>query len=200
MKYLLTIIAATAIALSVGMTGAHAQELATANTRVRMVRAFCTTGPCVPGVNFEHGAAQLKRMIQPKPFARRKIGRLRLLGVQSSPLPSSLTGAVTARFVWDTVDPDGDCPELGADVVQTLATTSMFCSQQVGQASCGGDLLVPLGLFDPRCTDVRLTLHDLRFEVFEFGMLDVDASRIARDGISIPAQGTDCSSGGPGCP
>jgi len=200
MKHIVTAIAAAVIASWVGISSASAQEYATAKTRVRMVRAYCTTGPCAPSINFESGSGLLNRMIQPKPFSKRKIGRMRLLGVQSTPLPSSLTGVLSARFVWDTVDPDGDCPDLGDDVVQTLATASMFCLHQTDRASCGGDLLVPMGLIDPRCTDVRLNVLDLKFEVYEFNMANVETSRIARDGVAILDQGIDCSSGGAGCP
>lgn len=163
----------------------EAQALATAKTRVRMVRAFCTTGPCAPAINFESGSALLNRMKQPKPLSRRKVGRIRMVRVQSTPLPSALSTEVTARFVWDTVDPDGDCPVLGSDSVQTLATASLFCKPQGTHATCGGDLLVPVGLIDPRCTDVRLTLHDIKFDVYQFGQVGVEEARVATDGISV---------------
>lgn len=183
---LLPAIGLTLVAFFV-LTGssAHAQGLATAKTRVRMVRAYCTTGPCAPGINFESGSALLNRMKQPKPLSRRKVGRVRMVRVQGTPLPSALSSIVTARFVWDTVDPDGDCPVLGGDSVETLATSSMFCKQQGTHATCGGDLLVPVGLIDPRCTDVRLTLNDIRFEVYEFDQIGVEEARIATDGVSV---------------
>ncbi len=178
----------------------RAQEVATSTMRVRMVRAFCTTGPCNPNIDFQSGGANIKKMKQPKPLAKRKIGQIRMLGVQSTPLPSSLEARVTARFVYDTVDPDGDCPVLGSDSLQTLATSSMFCKPSGGRATCGGDLLVPIGLFDPRCTDVRVTLLDIDVEVFEFGMVGIDTSKVATQGISIIGREPDCSSGGAGCP
>ncbi len=178
----------------------HAQEVATSTMRFRMVRAFCTTGPCNPNINFETGGGHIKKMKHPKPLAKRKIGQIRVQGVQSVPLPSALEVQVTARFVYDTVDPDGDCPDLGDDSVQTLATSSMFCNQAVDHASCGGDLLVPLGLFDARCTDVRLTVLDIDVDVFEFGMVGTDTAKVATQGISIVGRAPDCSSGGSGCP
>ncbi len=179
---------------------ADAQEVATQKTRVRFVRAFCSTGPCTPAIDFEFGGGHINRMIFPKPLSKRKIGKLRLRGVMSTPLPSSLEAQVTARFVYDTVDPDGDCPDLGSDVVQVLATSSMFCKQQIDRATCGGDLLTPVGLFDTRCTDVRVTLHDLDFEIYEFGMVGVLTSKIATQGVSVVGKTPDCSSGGFGCP
>jgi hypothetical protein len=60
--------------------------------------------------------------------------------------------------------------------------------------------LVPLGLFDPRCTDVRVTVLDLKVEAYEFGMVGTEASRVATQGISIVGRAPDCSSGGSGCP
>lgn len=196
------LIAAFALAVTFvfASSPAQAQEVASAKARMRMVRAFCTTGPCAPSINFESGGAHINRLKQPKPLAKRKIGRVRLLGVQSSPLPNALDAVLTARFVYDTVDPDSDCPDAGTDTVQTLATSSMFCKQQIDRATCGGDLLVPLGLFDPRCTDVRVTFLDLKVEVYEFGQVGVEASRVATDGISIVGRSPDCSSGGSGCP
>ncbi len=178
----------------------QAQEVATAKTRVRLIRAFCTTGPCNPNITFESGSSNIVRMKQPKPLTKRKIGHIRLLGVQSTPLPSALEGVLTARFVYDTVDPDGDCPDLGTDSVMTLATSSLFCKQQTDRATCGGDLLVPIGLFDTRCTDVRVTLLDLDLDVYEFGMVGTDTARVATQGISIVGREPDCSSGGSGCP
>jgi len=179
---------------------AQAQEVATASTRVRMVRAFCTTGPCAPSLNFTSGAALLRRIKQPKPLSKRKIGRLHLNGVTAPLLPGALEARMTARFVWDTVDPDGDCPDLGSDSTQVLATSSMFCKPSGLAANCGGDLLAPVGLFDPRCTDVRLTLLDLNVEVYEFGNVGVETSRVAVPGLTIVGRSPDCSSGGSGCP
>ena len=179
---------------------ADAQEVATAKTRVRMVRAFCTTGPCNPGVTFESGSAHINRLKQPKPVSKRKIGRVRLLGVSSAPLPSALEAEVTARMIYDTVDPDGDCPDLGSDSVEILATSSMFCQQKPGNATCGGDLLTPIGFVDPRCTDVRVTMHDLKIEVYEFGMVGTETARVATQGVSLVGKLPDCSSGGSGCP
>jgi hypothetical protein len=192
-------ISAFAAALLV-FSSASAQEVASAKTRVRMVRAFCSTGPCVPAVDFESGSAHVNRLKQPKPLAKRKIGRVRLLGVQSTPLPNALEAVLTARFVYDTVDPDSDCPDLGSDSVQTLATSSMFCKPQLDRAGCGGDLLTPIGLFDPRCTDVRVTLLDPKIAIYQFGMAGTSAALIATDGISIVGREPDCSSGGSGCP
>ncbi len=200
MKNILTVSLVAALGFCIWAPSATAQEVATAKTRARMIRAFCTTGPCNPGTNFDSGSALVNRMRQPKPLTKRKIGRIRLHGVRSTPLPSALSAVLTSRLVWDTIDPDGDCPVLGADTSETLATGSLFCTQQGGHATCGGDLLVPLGLLDPRCTDVRLTLHDMKFEVYQFNMVGNDAARIAVDGVSIVPQDIDCSSGGSGCP
>ena len=179
---------------------AMAQEVATQKTRVRFVRAFCGAGLCAPGYDFEFGGGHINRLIFPKALSKRKIGKLRLRGVMSAPLPSSLEAQVTARFIYDTIDPDGDCPDLGTDTVQVLATSSMFCNQQVDRATCGGDLLTPVGLIDPRCTDVRLTIHDIDFEIFEFGMVGVATSKLATQGVSVIGSAPDCSSGGFGCP
>jgi len=203
-KVLLGVIAAVVVAW-MGLTPVHAQEVATAKSRVRMVRAFCTTGPCDAGFTFQSGSAHINRMKQPKPISKRKLGKIRILGLEATTasvaLPSSLEAVVTARFLYDTVDPDGDCPNLGSDSVERLATSSMFCRANVdGRATCGGDLLLPLGTFDTRCTDVRVTMHDLDIEVFEFGMVGTDSAKIATQGISLIASEPDCSSGGSGCP
>jgi hypothetical protein len=168
---------------------------------MRLVRAFCTTGPCATSLNFASGGALLRRMKQPKPISRRKIGKLYISGLTSTAtLPGALEARMTARFVWDTVDPDGDCPDLGADSTELLATSSMFCKASGGFAKCSGDLLAPVGIFDPRCTDVRLTLFNINVEVFEFGNVGVDTSRVAVSGISFLGSSPDCSSGGSGCP
>ncbi len=200
MKTILRASVAFAFALSAFST-VQAQEVATSKTRVRMVRAFCTTGPCNPNINFESGAALINKMKQPRPLSKRKIGKIRLQKVQSAPpLPGALEAQVTARFVYDTVDPDGDCPDLGEDSVQTLATSSLFCKSGGVTATCGGDLLAPIGLFDTRCTDVRVTILDIDVEVFEFGMVGTDTAKVATQGISIVGRTPDCSSGGSGCP
>lgn len=178
----------------------QAQESATASTRVRMVRAFCTTGPCAPSLDFSGGSVLLRRIKQPKPLSKRKIGRLQVNGVTAPVLPGALEARMTARFVWDTVDPDGDCPDLGTDSVQVLATSSMFCNPGGLVAKCSGDLLTPVGLFDPRCTDVRLTLLNINTEIYEFGQVGVDSSLIAVPGMGIVGSSPDCSSGGSGCP
>jgi len=179
---------------------AQAQEVATASTRVRLVRAFCSTGPCAPAINFASGAALLRRIKQPKPLSKRKIGRLHMNGVTAPISPGALEARMTARFVWDTVDPDGDCPDLGSDTNEVLATSSMFCTPSGLGANCGGDLLAPVGLFDPRCTDVRLSMFDINVEVYEFGNVGVDTSKVAVPGINILGASPDCTSGGSGCP
>lgn len=200
MRKLLGVAIGLALCAVVYAPAASAQEVATASTRVRMVRAFCTTGPCAPGINFASGAALLRRIKQPKPLSKRKIGRLHLHGVDAAVLPGSLEARMTARFVWDTTDPDGDCPDVGTDTNEVLATSSMYCKPNGLVATCGGDLLTPVGLFDPRCTDVRLTLLDLNVEVYEFGQVGVETSLIAVPGLGIVGRSPDCSSGGSGCP
>lgn len=199
MKVIIAVSAVIAVALCAAAP-VSAQEVASPKTRVRMVRAFCSTGPCAPAIDFESGSAHVNRLKQPKPLAKRKIGRVRLLGVQSTPLPNALDAVLTARFVYDTVDPDSDCPDLGSDSVQTLATSSMFCKPQIDRATCGGDLLTPIGLFDPRCTDVRVTFLDPKIEIYRFGMVGDPSALVATDGISIVGRSPDCSSGGSGCP
>jgi len=59
---------------------------------------------------------------------------------------------------------------------------------------------VPLGLFDARCTDVRVFMHDLDLDVYEFGSVGVDTARVATQGLSVFGVEPDCSSGGKGCP
>lgn len=199
MRKLLGVAFLFAAAMSM-VPAAQAQEVATSSTRWRMVRAFCTTGPCAPTLNFDSGAALLRRIKQPKPLSKRKIGRIRVNGVTAPVLPGALEARMNARFVWDTVDPDGDCPDLGGDSTEVLATSSMFCKPSGLGVTCGGDLLAPVGLFDPRCTDVRLTLLNINVEVYEFGQVGVPTSLVAVPGMGILGRSPDCSSGGSGCP
>jgi hypothetical protein len=192
------LLAAALILGFIGATQAEAQEIATGKSRWRMVRAMCTTGPCDPFLNFSSGAYQLNRLRQPKPLSKRKIGKVRLRGV--TPPPNALEAEMTARFLWDTVDPDGDCPNLGDDVVQTLATSSMACNSNGFSATCAGELLTPIGLIDPRCTDVNLILQNINLEVYEFAGVGVDEKRLSVPGIALVGRLPDCSSGGSGCP
>ncbi len=190
---------------ALAIDGAAAQEVATAKTRVRMVQAYCTTGPCDTNFTFQSGSALVNRLKQPKPYSKRKIGRVRILGLEATTasviLPAALEAELQVRMIYDTVDPDGDCPDLGSDTVETLATSSMSCKpNSSGRATCGGDLLVPLGLFDARCTDVRVFMHDFDIDVYEFGGVGVDTARVATQGLSVFGVEPDCSSGGSGCP
>ncbi len=181
-----------------------AQLKGTATSRVRMVRAICTTGPCAPAFNFRTGSTQIKKLRQPKPMTDRDIGRMRLDGVSTTgpSLPASLDGQITARVNYDTVDPDSDCVAVGTDVTQVIATSSLSCTQKGSTTtSCRGDVVLVSGVLDdPDCTDVQVFISDLLVEVFEDGGVGDDAQKLAQNGILGIGKTPDCDSGGAGCP
>lgn len=183
---------------------AAAQQRGTAGSRMAMARAMCTTGPCAPQYNFRAGWVQFKRLRQPRLLGRRDIGALRLDRVWTSgpPLPTALDAQMTARVNYAMVDPNANCPEVGSDVTDVVATSTMYC-QQSGPTwtSCRGRLILKSDIMnDPNCTDVQIHMSELAIEVFEFGGAGVDSKRIARNGALVTGRTPDCDSGGSGCP
>lgn len=198
------LLAAVVLLLAVGLAdSSQAQTKGTATSRMRFVRAMCTTGPCDPSFNFRAGSVQIKRAKQPKPLTNRKFGRMRLDGVTSvgPPLPASLDGVLTGRVVYDT-DPDTDCSVAGTESTQVIGTSSLTCTPGgVGAVKCRGDLVFSAGVLDdPSCTDVQVYVQDLVAEVYEDGAVGVDANRVAQGGALVLGRTPDCNSGGPGCP
>lgn len=186
------------------MGSADAQQKGTATSRLRMVRAICTTGPCAPSFNFKTGSAQFKRVKQPKPMTDREIGRLRLDGVSTTGpmLPASLDGVVTARVNYATTDPDADCGSVGGDTTQVIGTSSLSCQQKgATTVSCRGDIVLSTGVLDdPDCTDVQVFISEVLVEVFEDGGVGDDAQKLAQNGVHAIGKTPDCDSGGAGCP
>src|SRR5260221_9698498 len=85
--------AALALALLVGAHAASAQTRNTATSRLRMVRAYCTTGPCDQFFTFQSGSALIRRAKQPRLVTNRKFGKVRINSLQrlrAAPLPGSL--------------------------------------------------------------------------------------------------------------
>lgn len=183
---------------------AVAQLRGSSGARLPMARAMCTTGPCAPMFNFQTGRAQFKRLRQPNVLARRDIGIVRLdrLWTSGPPLPTELDGLLRARVAYANVDPDGNCPEIGSVVTQTIATSSMRC-QQAGptRSNCRGRLVLnPTVISNPNCTDVHVAISEMTIEVFEAGGVGDDTKLIARNGALVTGKTPDCNSGGAGCP
>lgn len=203
MARLISVALGAVLFLFVGQPAA-AQQRGTAGARMAMARAMCTTGPCAPQYNFRSGFAQFKRLRQPRLVGRRDIGTVRLDRVWTSgpPLPTALSGTLTGRINYATFDPDANCPLVGSDSTQEIATSSLFC-QQSGPTwtSCRGRIILNSDVMnDPNCTDVQVFLSGLTVEIYEAGGVGDDSKMIARNGALVIGRTPDCNSGGAGCP
>lgn len=202
MKKLLGLAIASAVMLSA--YGADAQTRNTATSRQRLVRAHCTTGPCNPFFTFQGGAALIKRAKQPKLVTNRKLGKVRITGLQrigviGPVIPASLEARLIGTIFYGD-DLNAACPLANSVVNTEFATSNMGCSVSIdGTANCGGTIFFS-DFTAPECSDVSQVIQDVRVEVYEFGFVSVPERLIATGGMHILGKSPDCASGGVGCP
>src|SRR5690606_31237383 len=90
-------VAAAAIMLF-AVSSAEAQTRNTATSRMRMVRAYCTTGHCNSLFSSQSGARRDQRVKRPMLVSNRKLGNVRcasLLGLAGRALPGCLEAHVS---------------------------------------------------------------------------------------------------------
>ena len=194
--------AAIATALILGGGSAAAQTRSTATSRVRMVHAHCTTGPCDPFFTFQGGSTLLRRVRQPKLVTNLKLGTMRINALQPLgmvPIPPSLDAEVTGTIHYGP-DLNAVCPLAGTTVSGPFATSTLACVVGAsGAANCNGTLFF-INFTPPACSDVTQVIQDINIDVYEGGFVGIPERRIATDGINILGKTPDCASGGSGCP
>jgi hypothetical protein len=192
---------AVAIILVVGTT-ATAQTKNTGSSRVRMVRAHCTTGPCDQFFTFQGGSTLIRRARQPKLVTNRKLGKVRLNALQAlggEPIPGSLDAQVVGTIFYGQ-DLNAVCPLANTVVTGPFATSTMTCVLgAAGAANCSGTLFF-IDFTLAACSDVSQAIQDLRIEVYEGGFVGTPERLIATSGINVLGRTPDCASGGTGCP
>jgi hypothetical protein len=182
-------------------TAADAQSSSTTASRIRLVRAQCTTGPCTPQFEFKRGDVQLRRVKNPKPVSDRRFGKVSLggLDVGLGVFPAMMEAQVSGRQIWGP-DPDSDCPLANTESTGVFGTSLMTCALSAfNLGRCRGDLFFT-SLLDPRCSDVRRTIQDIAVGVYESGFAGDPNHLVATGGITILGKEPDCNSGGSGCP
>jgi hypothetical protein len=180
---------------------AEAQQTGTTASRIRLVQAQCTTGPCTPGFAFKRGDVNLRRVKNPKPVGDRRFGKVSIgsLDVGLGVFPTTMEAQISGRRVWGT-DPDGDCPQANSESTGLFGTSLMTCTLAAfNLGRCRGDLFFTT-LLDPRCSDVRQTFQDIQVGVYEAGFAGDPTHLIATAGVAILGKMPDCNSGGSGCP
>jgi hypothetical protein len=190
------------VAIGLIASAATAQTRNTSSSRVRLIRAYCTTGPCDPFFTFQGGAALIKLVKQPKLVSNRKLGNIRvssLQRLQSLALPTYLEAQIIGTTFYGP-DLNAACPLANTIVTGPIATSTMSCVVgAAGDASCFGNLFF-IDLTDPACSDVQQTIRDLDIQVYEGGYSGVPERQIASFGMNILGRSPDCASGGAGCP
>jgi len=193
---------ALAAVVLVGVGTASAQTRNTAFSRLRMVRAQCTTGPCDPFFTFGGGSALIRRAKQPKMVTNKKLGKVRILELQAlgpPSIPASLDASVSGT-IWYGDDFNAVCPLANTIVSGEFATSTMNCVLAVdGNAKCSGDLFFT-NFTPPACSDVSQVIQNVTVEIYEGGGVGTPEKRIANFGINIIGKLPDCASGGSGCP
>jgi hypothetical protein len=181
---------------------ASAQLKNSGTSRIRLVRAHCTTGPCDPFFTFNAGSVLFRRSKQPKLVINRKLGKMRinnLTRLGAPPIPPSLDGRVIGTIFYGQ-DENAVCPLANTVVTGEFATATLNCIVTVvGNAGCSG----PVAFSDftpPECSDVSQTIQDITVEVYEPGSVGVPEKLIATQGINVLGKSPDCASGGAGCP
>jgi hypothetical protein len=201
MKKLLGGALATAIILGVGTT-ATAQTKNTGASRVRMVRAHCTTGPCDPFFTFQGGSTLIRRARQPKLVTNRKLGKVRISSLQplgAEPIPTALDAQISGTIFYGQ-DLNAACPLANTVVSGPFATSTMSCViGAAGDANCNGNLFF-INFTQPECSDVSQVIQDLTIEVYEGGFVGTPERLIGTGGINVLGKTPDCASGGTGCP
>ncbi len=194
-------VAAAAIVLF-AVSSAEAQTRNTATSRMRMVRAYCTTGPCNPFFTFQGGATLIKRVKQPKLVSNRKLGNVRINALQrlgGPAIPPFLEAQVSGTVFYGP-DLNAACPLANTVVSGPFATSTMTCAvSAAGDANCKGNLFF-IDFTAPACSDVAQTIQDIEIEIYEGGFVGVPERRVAVAGINILGKSPDCASGGAGCP
>lgn len=193
---------ATALALLTLVSTAEAQTRNTATSRLRLARAYCTTGPCNPFFTFQGGSMLLKRVKQPKLVSNRKLGNIRinaLTRLSGPPLPTFLDARISGTTFYGS-DANAACSLANSAVTAPFATSTMNCvTSLAGTANCKGNLFF-IDLTEPECSDVAQNIQNIDVEVFEGGFVGVPERKIATFGATILGKSPDCASGGAGCP
>jgi hypothetical protein len=193
---------AAAAALLTMVSAADAQTRNTSTSRLRLARAYCTTGPCDPFFTFQGGSMLLKRVKQPKLVSNRKLGNIRvssLTRLGGPALPAFLEARVSGTTFYGG-DLNAACPLANSVVTAPFATSTMNCVASIaGTANCKGNLFF-IDLTDPECSDVAQNIQNIDVEVFEGGYVGVPERKIATFGANILGKSPDCASGGAGCP
>lgn len=194
--------AALVVALVFIAGDASAQLKNTGTTRMRLVRAHCTTGPCDPFFTFNGGSALFRRAKQPKLVLNRKFGKMRinaLTRLGGPPIPVELDARLLGTTFYGQ-DLNAACPLANTIVSGEFATSSMTCIVgAAGDAVCSGPLAFSAFTL-PECSDVSQVIQDIVVEVYEDGFVGTPEKLIATAGINILGKSPDCASGGPGCP
>lgn len=200
MKRILAVGIAAAALLAV--SSADAQTRNTATSRMRMARAYCTTGPCNPFFTFQGGATLIKRVKQPKLVSNRKLGNIRINALQrlgGPTIPPFLDARISGTVFYGQ-DSNAACPLANTVVSGPFATSTMTCTVgAAGDANCKGNLFF-INFTAPACSDVSQNIQDLEIEVYEGGGVGVPEKLIGVAGMNILGKNPDCASGGAGCP
>jgi hypothetical protein len=194
--------AALAGTLLLGASTAPAQLKNTSSSRLALVRAHCTTGPCNPFFTFTGGKAVFKRVKQPKLVTNRKLGKIRINGftrLGAPPIPPQLDAEVAGTIFYGQ-DQNAICPFANTIVSGPFATSSMNCVvDSGGTAVCSGTLFFTD--FTPAaCSDVSQVIQDITVDVYLGSFVGSANARIAEAGINVLGKSPDCATGGSGCP
>lgn len=189
-------------AMIVAAGAAEAQLKNTGTTRMRLVRAHCTTGPCDPFFTFNGGSALFRRAKQPKLVVNRKFGKMRinaLTRLGAPPIPVELDARLLGTTYYGQ-DQNAICPLANTVVSGEFATSSLTCIVgAAGDAICSGPLAFTAFTLE-QCSDVSQVIQDITVEVYEDGFVGTPERLIATAGINILGKSPDCASGGAGCP
>jgi hypothetical protein len=194
--------AALAVGVLLGAGAASAQTRNTSTSRQRMVRAFCTTGPCDVFFTFQSGSTLIKRAKEPRLVTNRKFGKIRISSLQrvgGPPIPTALEARISGTIFYGA-DFNAVCPLANTVVSGPFATSTMNCVPgAAGDANCSGNLFF-INFVTPACSDVSQTIQDLSIEIYEGGFVGTPERLIATGGMNILGKSPDCASGGAGCP
>jgi hypothetical protein len=193
---------AAALSVLLAVSAADAQTRNTATSRLRLARAYCTTGPCDPFFTFQGGATLIKRAKQPKLVSNRKFGNIRINSLQrlgGEPIPAFLDARISGTTFYGP-DLNAVCALANTSVTAPFATSTMNCAVgAAGDANCKGNLFF-IDFTQPACSDVSQSIQDVKIEIFEGGYVGVPERKIATFGMNILGKSPDCASGGAGCP
>jgi len=194
--------AALMAALLLDLGTACAQTKNTGTSRLRLVRAYCTTGPCDIFFTFQGGSVLMRRAKEPRIVLNRKFGKVRVNALQrigGPPIPTALEAQLSGTIFYGQ-DQNAVCPLANTVVSGPFATSTMNCVVgAAGDGDCSGPLAFS-NFVAPECSDVQQTIQDLDIEVYESGFVGVPERLIATGGINILGKSPDCASGGFGCP